>query len=179
VEALQRTPMSWEEYLATPEHPRHEWVDGIVVVGPVATPDHQWISRRLANHLEAHLPGLFVFEAINVRLPGNRVRIPDIAVLTSRDHPRLVEATPVLVAEILSPSTRREDLVVKATEYLAGGIGQYWVVDPAHREVVVYRQSGGRWSEVPTYVDETRPTAEVSVGDHGVVPLDLRDVLDA
>ena len=53
---LERRRMSWENYLALPEHPRTEWVDGEVVVTPGASWPHQRASRRLANHLEVHLP---------------------------------------------------------------------------------------------------------------------------
>jgi Uma2 family endonuclease len=180
VESLQRIPMSWEEYLRTPEHPRVEWTDGVAVVSPAAGYRHQWISRRLANHLEAQLPGLFVYEAVNVRVAPRRIRIPDIVVMERSQTGVLVEDLPVLVVEILSPATRREDLVRKRNEYATAGIDQYWIVDADDEEasaVEVFRLVRRRYESLAV-LDRERPTAEVRVGEHGVVPLDLTVLLD-
>lgn len=175
---LERRPMSWEEYLATPEHPRTEWVDGeAVIMMSAPSTGHQWVSRRLANVLDQNLPGLFVLEAVNLRLPRNRVRIPDIAVLREHQDVVFVESTPVLVVEILSPSTRSEDLFRKATDYAVGAIGQYWLVDSAGRAVDVLELRDGAWEPI-LRLDEENSTGEVVVGEHGVVPLDLFDLLD-
>lgn len=174
---LERRRMSWEDYLALPQHPHAEWVDGEVVVTPSASFAHQRVSRRVANLLEAHLPRLFVVEAVNLRLPGNRVRIPDIVVVPDGDHGVFVETTPVLVVEILSSSTRGEDMMRKGPEYAAAGIEQYWLVDLDDRWLEVSANVDGRW-ELVARVDEHRPTGEVVVGEHGTVPLDLAHLLD-
>lgn len=180
VEALQRTPMSYEDYQTLPEHPRAEWVDGIVVMSP-QTPSyaHQQASRRLANLLEVALPSLAAVLAIDIRLPRNRERIPDVVVV--RDEPTslpidAVDHPPVLVVEVLSPSTRSEDLLRKAPEYAEAGIGQYWVVDTDDRTIEVLENVDGRW-ELVVVIDQRHPTAEVPVGDHGTVRVDLETVL--
>lgn len=178
VETLERRPMSWEEYLALPEKPRTEWVDGeAVIMTPGPTTGHQWVSRRLANLLEGRLPELFVLEAINVKLPRNRVRIPDIVVLREREDVVFVESAPELVVEILSPSTRSEDVFRKATDYAAGGIGQYWLLDLAGRALDVLELLDGAWEPV-LRLDEIEPRGSVRVGEHGVVPLDLARLID-
>lgn len=174
MEVLQRIPMSWEEYLATPEHPRHEWVDGVVVVSPDPVWRHQRIAKRLANLFD-DVAGLYGSTSGNIKLPDNRVRIPD-AYATTKPEGLFIER-PVLVVEVLSPTTRSEDLLRKAPEYAAAGIGQYWIVDPDHRNLEVHRLVEGRW-ELLARFDESAPTGEVRIGDHGVVPLDLIDLLD-
>lgn len=178
VETLQRRQMSWEEYLATPEHPRTEWVDGEAVIMMASpAPQHQRVSRRMANLLEAHLEGTDVLEAVNLKLPRNRVRIPDIVVLPHPDQDVFISTIPIVVVEILSPSTRSEDLFRKATDYAAGGIGHYWLLDLAGRALDVLELRDGAWEPIHRF-DEQHPSGQVVVREHGTVPVDLPALLD-
>lgn len=174
VETLERRPMSWEEYLALPEHPRTEFVDGVVVVAPDPTFQHQRVARKLANLFD-ELDGVFGSTSGNVRLPGNRVRIPDAFATTAPGH--LFQERPLLVAEVLSPSTRSEDLLRKGPEYAGAGIEQFWVADPDARTLEVHELVDGAWELVVRF-DENQPAGAVAVGDHGTVPIDLLDLLD-
>lgn len=174
METLQRIRMSWEEYLATPAHPRHEWVDGVVVVSPDPGWRHQRISRKLANLFD-DVEGLFGSISGNIKLPGNRVRVPD-AYATRKPEGVFIEQ-PVLVVEVLSPSTRTEDLLRKAPEYAAAGISQYWVVDPDDRSLEVHQLADERWALLMR-LDEATSLGTVAIGDHGTVTVDLLDLLD-
>ena len=78
----------------------------------------------------------------------------------------------MLVVEVISPSTKSEDTVRKSTEYLAAGVGQYWIVDRDARELVVYENHGGEWAQV-VVLDQSHPAATVQVGEWGEVALDL------
>ena len=44
---------------------------------------------------------------------------------------------PDLVVEVLSPSTRANDLGPKRRAYLEGGVREVWLVDPAERTVTM------------------------------------------
>ena len=44
------------------------------------------------------------------------------------------------MVEVLSPTTRRRDLVNKREYYLDAGVGEYWVLDGARREIRVVRR---------------------------------------
>jgi len=168
--------MSWEEFLRLPDHPRNEWVDGeVLVMAPVA-PSHGSAAGRLIRLLGSRLPELDVGPEVGVWLPRNRLRAPDVVVWEGpNDEPWLTEP-PVLVVEVLSPSTRSEDTVRKSTEYAEGGVGQYWIVDPEHSEIDVYANRDGAW-DLLLHLDESSPEGEVVVGEHGTVPIDLREVL--
>ncbi len=109
---------------------------------------------------------------IGLQLPRNRLRAPDLMVVERRPTTTWVTEPPVLVVEVLSPSTRLEDLVRKSVEYAEGGAGQYWVVDPEARVIEVLRNVDGAW-ETLLRLDDATTTGEVAVGEHGVVRLDL------
>lgn len=69
--------------------------------------------------------------------------VPDLAVVPGSprehvEHPRMA----LLVVEI-SESSLAYDCGDKADLYAAGGIGDYWVIDLIHRQVVVHRDPVG------------------------------------
>ena len=176
-EPQRRIPMSWEEYCRLPEKPKAEWVDGVVVVIPPAAGRHSYTAVNLAAVLKSSLPDLKVLSQGGVALPRNRRRIPDLMVVRAVHTGLWAEEPPVLVVEILSPSTRREDLVRKFGEYAEGGIGQYWVVDLDVREVEVFGLTGDHYESL-LVLDQTHPSGEIAVGEHGVVRLDLAELFD-
>lgn len=181
METLQRIRMSYEEYEALPEHSRAEWVDGVVVMSPTSpTRRHQKVTRRMANFLEASLPRTDVIDGLTVCLPNNRERIPDVTVMAEPPAGNfiMVGETPLLVVEVLSPSTRSEDTIRKSAEYFAAGIQQYWVVDPELRTIEVFEHGSDAWLPL-LRLDEATPTGSVVVGDHGTVTVELSALLTA
>ncbi len=65
-----------------------------------------------------------------------------ISAQTARDNPDdawLIEGSPVLAVEILSPSDEQEDILDKVREYLEAGVKLVWIVEPVFRTVMVYR----------------------------------------
>jgi Uma2 family endonuclease len=172
VDRLVRVPLPFEDYLALPATHRAEYVDGAAIVSPAAAASHQRISRRLANLVEASCPTLFVVEAVGVWTGERRSRIPDVLATAAPFEGSWADATPVLVVEVLSPSTRREDTLRKSGEYRDAGISQYWIVDREHRAVTVLQDDGTGWG-VALDLDDAAPTGAVVVGEHGRVELDL------
>lgn len=129
---------------------RYELIDGVLIVSPTPGLRHQRALLRLAirletagpDHLEM-LPGPF-----NVVLAEDTVMQPDILVagksdLTEDDLP----GPPVLAVEILSPSTRRFDLILKRSRFEAAGVSQYWVVDPDKPSIVAWTLRDSRYGE--------------------------------
>lgn len=176
VETLQRIPMSYEDYLALPGRPHHEWVDGVVLVAAAPTPRHQLTTRRLAVVLEDSLEDLVVLDGVAVQMPGNRERVPDISVVEAMPDGRVITEAPQIVVEVLSPSTQQEDLLHKGPEYAEAGIGQFWVVDVDARIIDILHNVEGRWESLVA-VDQEHPVVVVQVGQHGMVTVDLAAVL--
>lgn len=175
---LRRLHMSWEDYLRLPEKPKAEWVDGEVVVSPPVSFDHGDAVGGLVVALRTFLPGLRVVTEVGVWLPRNRLRAPDLMAVAQKPEGRWVTDPPVLVVEVLSPSTRSEDTMRKSREYLSAGISQYWIVDPEARAIDVFEAVDGEWERL-LRLDDASPTGEVVVGGHGTVPVDLHDIVPA
>jgi len=177
-EDVQYIPMSFEEYLALPDKPKAEYVDGVAVVSPFARRDHNRAALRLAVRLQDALPGTDVVPDCGVRLPQRqRYRVPDVSVFPVIENVLFSETMPVLVVEVLSPSTRAEDTVRKSVEYAKAGIGQYWVVDLEAKTLTVMRNVDGFWECLVELTDQA-PTGVVEVEGHGSVDLDLSALLD-
>lgn len=114
-----------------------EIVHGHVIKCESPTPRHNRIARRLANALEASRspagPCLTVETDIDVvlwRVPRFTFRRPDVAVYKCIDDPVQKPAAEdtLLVVEVTSPTTAREDLVDKRAQYATAGIPLYLVV---------------------------------------------------
>ncbi len=76
---------------------------------------------------------------------------------------------PDWVCEILSPNTRRHNLLVKKPYYARVGVPHHWIVDTAERTITAYRLEAGRWRELGVCRDE--PAARIEPFD--AVPLDI------
>lgn len=130
---------------------RYELIDGVLVVSPAPRTAHQRASAKLFLALSAACPkGLEVFYApLDVALADDTVMQPDLLVaptasFTERDLP----TAPLLAVEILSPSTRAFDLLLKKDRLERAGCAHYWVVDPDVPAVRAWRLIDG------AYVDD-------------------------
>ena len=70
---------------------------------------------------------------------------PDITVVcdASRLDKHGYKGPPALIIEILSPSSRRHDRLVKLDLYQRAGVPEYWIVDPDNESVQVFLPDNG------------------------------------
>lgn len=144
----KRVPYTYREYCYLPaDGRRYELVEGELYVTPAPAPFHQTVSRRLQFALMSQLeqPGIaFVFNApCDLILSETTVVQPDLVIVGSgRRHlitDRGIEGPPEVAIEILSPSSKGQDRFLKSAAYARFGIPEYWIVDPDHAWVEVYR----------------------------------------
>jgi Uma2 family endonuclease len=74
---------------------------------------------------------------------------PDVVVIEQNEATRTrLTGTPSLVVEVLSSSTRRQDLGSKRLAYAGYGVPAYWVVDPEPPvTLVAFRLEGDAYVE--------------------------------
>lgn len=155
--ALPRT-LTVADLYAMPERARGErleLVEGELLVNPAPAIRHQRVSMNLLYHLSVHVRSLrlgWVSDNAGVHLDERTYVIPDV-VFVERKRQNIIgsaniEAAPDLVCEILSPSSRRSDLLTKRSLYERIGVREYWIVDPDAQSVTVLALESGSYVEV-------------------------------
>ena len=129
--------LGYEDFAQLPDDgKRYEVLDGELCVTPSPSPVHQRLSKRLQRRLEDYFEarGLGeVFDApLDVILARHDIVEPDLIIVgnPAQISARGIEGAPLLMVEILSPSTRSRDRGVKMRRYAELGVAHYWIVDP-------------------------------------------------
>ena len=157
----------WTEqgYLALRTNRLVEFDNGVIEVLPVPTRTHQLIVAFLYELLKAFVAGngRVFFAAYRLRVPNGRYREPDVLWLTLEQDARAEEEfTPAaeLAIEVVSPDDPNRDYVTKRADYAAAGVAEYWVVDPAARQVLVLRLENGAYAEHGRFGPSQRATSD-------------------
>jgi len=146
--------LTYEDLALYPEDgKRHELIDGVHFVTPSPNTRHQVIAFNLTlavgELVRRHRLGRLFFAPFDVVLSPHDVVEPDLIFVSASRAEVLTAAhavaAPDLVIEILSPSTRRRDEVLKRDLYEARGVAEYWLVDPEAETVKVLRRAGERF----------------------------------
>lgn len=153
--------LSLREYLDTSFRPDREYVDGEVKERKVGKWEHARMQWLLAAWFYAHEKewGITGSTEQRVRVSDNRVRVPDVVVLTAGAQPDVLTDPPLLVIEILSPEDSYSDTQERAQDYRAMGVETVWIIDPKTRSGRMC--SGAEWVEssrlevkgTPLYLD--------------------------
>ena len=146
--ALTQPPgrlLTTSEYAALGEDDRNRWElqEGNLVMSPSPTPRHMVAAGEIYAHLRSQLPtGLVAVPDVDLDIqlvpdgqPGT-VRRPDLVVVNRAEFDRvgregglLRASETLLIVEIVSPGSRRTDMIIKRGEYAEAGIPHYWIVD--------------------------------------------------
>ncbi len=153
---------SWsrDEVLALPDDgKRYELVDGELLVSPSPRGLHQRavleLVLRVQPYVRTHRLGGLLIAPADLDLRSGQLVQPDVFVgrmVGGREPVEWSEfGIPILVAEVLSPSTARYDRVTKRRLYQRSGVETYWVVDVDARVVEAWTPGAER----PELVDRT------------------------
>lgn len=148
---LRVEPWTVEDVLDLPEDRgcRIELVDGALLVSPAPRPGHQRLLQRLLIGFPPVLPaGTELLPGVNVRLGGQRLLIPDFVVMNRSGHSGLnCQAHDLLLAaEIVSPSSRVQDRVLKRQLYAEAGVPFYLLVE-TDGPAVLFELADGEYRE--------------------------------
>jgi Uma2 family endonuclease len=148
-----------EEVLALPDDGnRYELVDGELLVSPSPRGRHQRavleLYRIVDPYVRLHRLGYTALAPADIDLKARQRVQPDLFVGGLIDGRRPVDwpeyGVPILIAEVLSPSTARYDRITKRNRYQRSGVDPYWIVDLDARLVEVWRPSDER----PRMIDD-------------------------
>lgn len=151
-------PLTYDDLCETPnDGQRYEIIDGELVVTPSPVPRHQDLVTVVISLLTAFVGprrlGKVLSGPIDVKISEYTILVPDL-IFVSADRlaiigPTYVDGGPDLVVEVLSPSTRRRDLVQKPALYAAAGVREYWQIDPDSESITINTLRDGRYHAVP------------------------------
>jgi Uma2 family endonuclease len=143
------------------EKGRYELVDGTVVamsperVGHVRAKQAAWLA--LSNAINAaKLPCEALGDGVTVVIDKHTAREPDALVQCDKplDPDSLVSDSPVIVVEVLSPSSERSDTGEKLAEYFrVPSVRHYLIVNPFRRLVIHHAR--GKSSKIDTRIVES------------------------
>jgi Uma2 family endonuclease len=155
--------MTADEYLALGEtQERYELIDGVVVMSPSATGDHNEISAEIIHQLKlfsGQQRCVRILPETDLRISDEKVYRPDISVYRRErlsGRVRYLTEPPDLIVEVLSPATALLDLNRKRDDYARFGVQEYWIVDPESGDIRAWRRAGEAFSEAPVEGDALR-----------------------
>ena len=139
---------------------RTELVRGRLLVHEPAGYSHGRIAARLLSRLSSYLEldqagraavhplgdVLAAETGFTLQRDPDTVRAPDVAFVAWHRRPMsaagFAEMAPDLAVEVLSSGDRPSEVLAKVADWLGAGTELVWVVDPARRQVRVYRADG-------------------------------------
>lgn len=144
--------LEYEDYAQLPDDgKRYEVIDGELHVTPSPSPLHQRLSKRLQRQLEGYFEARDLGEVFNapldVILSRHDIVEPDLLIVgnPAQVSQRGIEGAPLLVVEVLSPSTLSRDRGMKAQRYAELGVAHYWILDPDARTLDCLRLEEGTY----------------------------------
>ena len=156
---------TYQDVLDAPEHLVAELIGGTLHTHPRPAPRHATAGAGLVGRLGPAFgrgdngPGGWrILYEPELHL-GGEVLVPDLAGWRRARMPELPDTAyftlgPDWVCEVLSPSTRKLDLVHKRPLYASAGIGHLWLVDPEERILEAFGHHDGKWQLIATVEDD-------------------------
>ena len=131
--------------------PTELW-DGELIMSPAPSFLHQQVFDRFHDLLKTwvrqHRLGETAIAPIDMVLTTRRATQPDVVFISNERlgiiKERIMGAAD-LVAEVISPGSRRLDRIDKRDLYEQHGVQEYWLIDPEAKTVEVLRLEAGTY----------------------------------
>lgn len=144
--------VSYDEFVEIYEksNSRMEFINGVIWLMGSPSMYHQDILGNLYVLFKQYFKGKKCkpylapfdvhFKKVDIDVPD--VMQPDLLIICEFEgyinEKDKYMGTPTLVLEILSKSTRSKDMVYKLNTYLTSGVGEYWIIDPKSKNILIY-----------------------------------------
>jgi Uma2 family endonuclease len=134
-----------------PDPVRAEVIRGVIVQKAAPSYEHGDAQSSLAEILKPPFQrghggpgGWWIATEVEIELETHEVYLPDIVGwrrdrVPERPRGRPVRIRPDWIAEVLSMSNAENDLGTKLFSYHRAGVPHYWIIDPEHETLTVYR----------------------------------------
>lgn len=171
-----------------PDEIRVELIDGVIYDLASPTSIHQVIAATvhtiMSNYAIEHglhcMPYIAPLDVEFDNRKKDRLQ-PDLLVMCEKarkeGEPEPDHDAPDFVMEVMSPSSRRMDMLIKLNRYLRAGVKEYWIVDPEKKTVMVYDFVNNDLAHFYSFDDEI-PVA-ISGGDLTIDFKVVQERLDA
>lgn len=142
---------TYQDYFNLPDDgPRYELINGELVMTPAPNTMHQNIIVKMIYEIERFLQqqkiGKLFCAPTDVKFSDSNILQPDIFFISKERSgiitEKMINGTPDVIIEILSPGTAYYDLLEKKEIYEQSGVAEYWIVDPKKLRIDVYRNVG-------------------------------------
>ena len=125
------------EAMSKDERFSYELIDGVVMMSPSPSFDHQKVGSNCTYHLRSKIEAADdrqcdVLYELDIKVNGDVYR-PDVLVFCGDDR-----EIPLVVIEVISPTSNRRDMLLKPLKYEQAGIAEYWIVDPDSRVIIIH-----------------------------------------
>ena len=174
---------TYQDVLDAPPHMVAEIVSGKLYTNPRPAPLYALAKSGLASligmpfHFASGGPGgWWIINEPELHL-GEDIVVPDITGWRRERIPVFPSGAYCTLAsdwvcEVLSPSTRKLDLVGKRAVYAREGVGFLWLVDPDARSLEAFELRGAQWVLIGTLFDD----APVSLPPFEAIRFNLGDL---
>ena len=165
VEALKLDKKyTYSDYYTWDDDQRWELIDGVpYAMSPAPSKSHQDITGELfwqiKNYLKNKSCEVFIapFDVrLNFDKEDNTVVQPDVLIVCNKDklNDKGVLGAPDFVAEVLSPSTSKKDMILKYNAYLNAGVKEYWIIDPVNKFIMANILRNDNYEGKPYFSDD-------------------------
>ncbi len=172
-----------EDYFALPEDYRTELIDGKFFEMEAPTFVHQDILSTIHNAFFNYIRNnkgkcraIMAPSAVQLDCDDKTMLEPDLYVICDREKIRKfgIYGAPDFVLEVLSPSSRKKDMLLKMAKYGEAGVREYWVIDPEKRVLITYDFTDENMIPVVRFLEGSAP---VMIYD-GKLTIDLDEIND-
>ena len=145
-----------EVFKSLPEGTLVQLIENNLVMSPSPKDRHQETLEEITFQLSAFVRrkkiGKVRFAPYDVYLDEKNAFQPDLVFISNENSYKIQEnglhGAPDLVIEVLSPGTEKYDRKKKKDVYERCGVQEYWIVDPATKEVTGYTLRDGKFAEL-------------------------------
>lgn len=145
--ALKNKTYTIEDIYALPDGKRAELIDGAIYNMSPPNLRHQkilsFLHIEIGNYIRKNsgdcevIPAPF---AVFLNKDNKNYVEPDISVICNKNKldDYGCNGAPDWIIEIVSPSSKRMDYMIKLFKYRVAGVREYWIVDPMKDRIIVY-----------------------------------------